>query len=180
MPWPQDSRSSQSGNTTHSNRGRSQRSIFYIYRMGHGRWWKENQPSVEEVCKLLPPKKEFSFQKVSIQPPITRARWDIRAVPHCPEEAGENCHFEAIRPDEIMRDRSVFGISDNKVRERLLREAKLTLAKTDEICWVAEQMRIAEGNTSSSSTTHAMNPGKEKTRWGESRKPNYQVLELWP
>lgn len=45
-------------------------------------------------------------------------------------------------PDEILRDRLVFGIRDDKMRERLQREPRLTLAKTDEICRVAESMVV--------------------------------------
>ena len=52
----------------------------------------------------------------------------------------ETCDFHAITPEEILRDRLVFGIQDDKVRERLLREADLTLKKTDEICRAAESM----------------------------------------
>lgn len=51
-----------------------------------------------------------------------------------------NCGFDAIMPDEILCDRLVFGIQDDKVRERLLRESNLTLSKTDEICCAAESM----------------------------------------
>ena len=47
-----------------------------------------------------------------------------------------------------MRDRLVFGIRDNKARERLLRKSKLTLADTDEICHTAEstpaQMKVVD------------------------------------
>ena len=50
------------------------------------------------------------------------------------------CEFDKITADEILRDRLVFGIKDNRVRERLLRKAKLTLADTDEICHTAESM----------------------------------------
>lgn len=51
--------------------------------------------------------------------------------------------FQTITPDEILTDRLVFGIRDNKVRERLLRKSKLTctLADTDEICHAAESMQ---------------------------------------
>ena len=52
----------------------------------------------------------------------------------------ETCDFHAITPEEILRDRLVFGIQDDKVRERLLREADLTLKKTDEICRAEESM----------------------------------------
>ena len=43
----------------------------------------------------------------------------------------ESCEFQSITPDEILRDRLIFGIGDVKVRERLLREPNLSLAKTD-------------------------------------------------
>ena len=58
----------------------------------------------------------------------------------------EECEFGTITP--ILHDHLVFGIWDAKVRERLLRESKLTLEKTDEICRAAEstsqQPRLVE------------------------------------
>ena len=53
----------------------------------------------------------------------------------------EGCEFDNIMPDEILCDRLVFGIRDNKVRERLLRESGLSLKKTDEICRASESMQ---------------------------------------
>jgi len=53
----------------------------------------------------------------------------------------ENCEFHKITPDEILRDRLVFGVSDDKIRERLLREPNLTLEKTDSICRATESMK---------------------------------------
>ena len=52
----------------------------------------------------------------------------------------ENCDFASITPDEILRDRLVFGIRDPKTREHLLRESGLTLTRTDKICHAAESM----------------------------------------
>ena len=52
----------------------------------------------------------------------------------------DGCEFDKITPDQILRDRLVFGIRDAKARERLLRELDLTLQKTDEICHAAESM----------------------------------------
>lgn len=49
----------------------------------------------------------------------------------------QGCEFQTITPDEILRGRLMFGIRDHKVRERLLRKSKLTLAETDEICHAA-------------------------------------------
>lgn len=50
-----------------------------------------------------------------------------------------NCDHESITPEEILRDRLVLGIRDDKVRERLLRTDSLTLRKTVEIIKAAEQ-----------------------------------------
>ena len=63
----------------------------------------------------------------------------------------EGCEFQTITPGEIFRDRLIFGIKDDKVRERLLRESNLTLVKTDEICCAAEslsaQMKVSSDNS---------------------------------
>ena len=45
----------------------------------------------------------------------------------------ERCEFESITPNQILRDKLVFGIRDSKVCERLLHEKNLSLEKTDEI-----------------------------------------------
>ena len=78
----------------------------------------------------------------------------------------EGCAFETITPDEILRDRLAFGIRDDKVRERLLREANLTLTKTDEIARAAEtmlfQMKIVNDNATS--TVHAVTPRRPPRR----------------
>ena len=59
----------------------------------------------------------------------------------------ERCEFESITPNQILRDKLVFGIRDSKVRERLLCEKNLSLEKTDEICrshetCMVQQMRV--------------------------------------
>ena len=45
------------------------------------------------------------------------------------KKLAEGCDFAKITPDEILRDRLLFGIADNKVRERLLHETNLTLER---------------------------------------------------
>ena len=78
----------------------------------------------------------------------------------------EGCEFESITPEEILRDKLVFGIRDNKVRERLLREPRLTLAKTDEICRAAEsldtQMKTITDESSQVSTVKVHNYQKDR------------------
>ena len=54
------------------------------------------------------------------------------------KKLAETCEFDKITPEEILRDRLIFGITDGKSRERLLREPGLTLEKTDTICRAAE------------------------------------------
>ena len=51
----------------------------------------------------------------------------------------KNCAHDEITPDEILRDRLVLGVRDDKVRERLLRVNDLTLSKAIDICKAAEQ-----------------------------------------
>ena len=60
----------------------------------------------------------------------------------------------SITPDEILRDRLVFGMCNDKVREHLLHELRLTLTKTDEICRAAESLNM--GNC----VTSVINPAK--------------------
>ena len=94
---------------------------------------------------------------------------------------GESCDFQSITPDEILRDRLVFGISDSKVRERLLRESKLTLTKTDEICRASESMmlhmKIVEESPSAAVNAVKTASGKEQTTPAEPEKPVYR--ECW-
>ena len=51
----------------------------------------------------------------------------------------KNCAHDEITPDEILRDRLVLGVRDEKVRERLLRVNDLTLSKAINICKASEQ-----------------------------------------
>ena len=52
-----------------------------------------------------------------------------------------------LHPRKYYTIQLVFGIQDDKIRERLCREANLTLEKTDEICRATESMKIV-GDTS--------------------------------
>ena len=58
----------------------------------------------------------------------------------------DKCAFDVITPDDILRDRIIFGITDTKVRERLLREPEISLAKTLDFCRASEisQAQIKE------------------------------------
>ena len=107
----------------------------------------------------------------------------------------DGCEFQTITPDEILRDRLVFGIRDNKVRERLLRKSKLTLADTDEICHAAEsmlaQMKVVDDGATVSAiksdqeqqqkTTEASADGRGlRECWNCGRKHERYKRELCP
>ena len=61
-----------------------------------------------------------------------------------------NCAHEDMTPDEIIRDRLVLGLNDNKMRERLLRITDLSLEKAIDICKAAEetsaQLQVMHGD----------------------------------
>lgn len=95
---------------------------------------KKISPVLKKFVNYCHPRKNFPFKRYQFNLRLQEPGETYGQYRTALRKLGENCHFEAITPDEIMRDHSVFGISDNKVRERLLPEAKLTLAKTDEIC----------------------------------------------
>ena len=138
--------------------------------------------------------------------PFERYRFNRRA-----QETGESydqyctalrklatgCDFGSITQEEIIRDRIVFGIRDSKVRERLLREAKLTLQRTDEICHAAEsmvaQLKVVEDSNSltvsavGADKTHATDhanpvPTQNKGRecWSCGRRHELHRKELCP
>lgn len=79
------------------------------------------------------------------------------------------CEFQSITPEELLRDRLIFGIRDDKVREKLFRESNLTLVKTDKLCHTAEsmvaQMKVVRSGDTTSTTMSAVtwnnNPNKE-------------------
>ena len=84
------------------------------------------------------------------------------------------CDFENITPDQILRDRIMFGITDNKVRDRLLREKSLTLERTLEICRAheissAQQKEVGKINDSS---IHAVG---RRPGWKPKEKPGRQT-----
>lgn len=102
----------------------------------------------------------------------------------------QNCDFGAMR-DDLLTDRIVCGIRDPKIKDRLLREQNLDLAKAVNICKSAEQTEIhiknlhnqnsvevgAISNQRMNSSNNARYPrntdeGERKTenRWSAERK----------
>ncbi|KAK4296250.1 hypothetical protein Pmani_031249 [Petrolisthes manimaculis] len=73
------------------------------------------------------------------------------------------CDFDSITPDQILRDRIMFGIADNTVRDRLLREKDITLARTLEICRASEVSSAQQKEVSKiqDGNIHAVSRGRQ-------------------
>ena len=120
---------------------------------------------------------------VQIQPTNPRARGQYRTALR---KLAEGCEFATITLQEILRDRLLFGIKDAKVREHLLRESHLTLAKTDEICHAAESMHAdpdEDGRRQFRShhqccEIRESEHTEELVKWTRRKRP--RLLELWP
>lgn len=52
-----------------------------------------------------------------------------------------NCNFGELK-DELIKDRIICGIADRRVKDRLLRESGLDLAKAVQFCRAAEQTEV--------------------------------------
>ena len=61
-----------------------------------------------------------------------------------------SCEF-GDQADKMVRDKLVFGVGDERVKERLLRESELTLTKAVDLCHAAEStnQQLREMTTSS-------------------------------
>ena len=91
---------------------------------------KEVLTKFEEYCQ---PYKNVPFERYHFNRRMQEAGESYDQYRTALIKLAQGCEFQTITPDEIQRDRLVFGIRDNKVRERLLRKSKLTLAETNEI-----------------------------------------------
>ena len=95
-------------------------------------------PVLQKFAEYCQPRKNVPFERYRFNKRVQEAGESYDQYKTALRKLAEGCDFDSITPDEILRDRIVFGIRDNKVRERLLRESQLTLKKTDEICRASE------------------------------------------
>lgn len=84
----------------------------------------------------------------------------------------QNCEFEHL-VDGLIRDRLVCGVSNNVVRDRLLRTDELTLAKAVQIC-EADEMSKTEGRqieeaNKSSSQVDVLSGQRARGAWRQQR-----------
>ena len=92
----------------------------------------------------------------------------------------ELSQHESITPDDILRDRIVLGIRDDKIRERLLRLNDLTLQKAVDLIKAAEQteqqVKLMSGNPGGTANVNALKQGSGKNN--NSFKKTYQKREV--
>ena len=98
-------------------------------------------PVLQKFAEYCQPRKNVPFERYRFNRRTQEAGESYDQYKTALRKLAESCDFDTITPDEMLRDRLVFGIRDSKVRERLLRESKLSLAKTDEICRASESMQ---------------------------------------
>ena len=106
-------------------------------------WTDENDKTyIEQVLN-----KFETYTKPRINQPLERYRFNCRQQE--PNESFNQyvtalrqlackCDFSSVTPDELLRDRILFGITDCTFRECLLRVQNLTLKKALDICRAAE------------------------------------------
>ena len=98
-------------------------------------------PVLQKFAEYCQPRKNIPFERYRFNRRTQEAGESYDQYKTALRKLAEGCDFDTITPDEMLRNRLIFGIRDSKVRERLLRESKLSLAKTDEICRAAESMQ---------------------------------------
>ena len=97
-------------------------------------------PVLQKFAEYCQPRKNVPFERYRFNRRTQEVGESYDQYKTALRKLAEGCDFDTITPDEMLRDRLIFGIRDSKVRERLLRESKLDLARTDEICRSAESM----------------------------------------
>ena len=117
-------------------------------------------PVLRKFAEYCQPRKNVLFERYKFNKRTQESGESYEQYKTTLRKLSEACEFDTITPNEILRDRLIFGIHDTKVRERLLRETNLTLIKTDEICRAAEsmteQMRIVGQSNDATTSVHAV------------------------
>ena len=98
------------------------------------------EPVLQKFADYCHPRKSVPFERYCFNRRVQEPGESYEQYGTALRKLSDGCKFGSITLEEILRDKLVFGIRDNKVQERLLCEPKLTLAKTDEICRAAESL----------------------------------------
>ena len=89
-------------------------------------------PVLRKFAEYCQPRKNVPFERYKFNKRTQESGESYEQYKTTLRKLSEACEFDTITPNEILRDRLIFGIHDTMVRERLLRETNLTLMKTDD------------------------------------------------
>ena len=82
-------------------------------------------PVIQKFAEYCQPRKNVPFERYRFNQRVQESGESYDQYKTALRKLAEGCGFNSITRGEILRDRIVFGIRDNKVRERLLRESNL-------------------------------------------------------
>ena len=97
-------------------------------------------PVLNKFAAYCQPRKNVPFERYRFNRPVQEACRSYEHYRTALRKLAESCDFDTFTPEEISRDRLVFGIRDTKAKKILFREPGLVLVKTDEICRAVESM----------------------------------------
>ena len=83
-------------------------------------------PVLRKFAEYCQPRKNVPFERYKFNKRTQESRESYEQYKTTLRKLSEACEFDTITPNEILRDRLIFGIHDTKVRERLLRDQSNT------------------------------------------------------
>lgn len=98
--------------------GEDAREVYSTFRWNEGDETKI-KPVLDKFAKYCQPRKNVPFERYRFNQRMHEAGETYEHYRTALRKLSEGCDFDAITPDEILRDRLIFGIRDTKVRERL-------------------------------------------------------------
>ena len=131
------------------------------------------QPVLQKFAAYCQPLKNVPFERCKFYSRMQKSGESYDHYRTALRQLAEKCEFESITPNQILRDKLVFGIRDSKVRKRLLREKNLSLEKTVEICrsheTMVQQMRVVGDAGLSVADAENVNAVSKKPKRGKRR-----------
>ena len=137
--------------------------IFQTFAFGEGESKEDVETILKKFREYCQPRKNVVFERYRFS---MRNQEEGELIYHWVTDLktrAATCEFGEQR-DLLIRDKIVFGVRDERVKERLLREASLTLVEAQSICRAAEtsKYQVQEmANEASPLEVHVMRTGKQ-------------------
>ena len=111
--------------------GEEAREVFSTFEWASDGDEKKIKPVLERFEQYCEPRKHIPFERYRFNRRCQEPGESYDQYRTALRKLAEGCAFEAITPDEILRDRLVFGVRDSKTRERLLSQRASTHPQED-------------------------------------------------